>query len=87
MNIDPQLENSSATVQVVSDKGPANPSIDESKMVNLSEARKILGVSPNKMSKLVTDGTLHFELDPLDRRVKLVLLKEVEKLKQFSRRA
>jgi hypothetical protein len=87
MNTDPQYESSSATVQLVSDNGSVNPSTDDSRMINLSEARKLLGVSPNKMSKLVTDGTLHFELDPLDRRVKLVLLREVEKLRQFSRRA
>ena len=84
MNIDPQLESPSATV-VGSDNGSAPT--EDSRMINLSEARRILGVSPNKMSKLVTEGTLHFELDPLDRRVKLVLLKEVEKLRQFSRRA
>lgn len=87
MNIDPRPESSSATVQLTSDNVSANPSTDDSRMINLSEARRILGVSPNKMSKLVTDGTLHFEVDPLDRRVKLVLLKEVEKLRQFSRRA
>jgi hypothetical protein len=87
MNIDPQHGSSSSKIQLVSDNGSANPSKDDSRMINLSEARKILGVSPNKMSKLVTDGTLRFELDPLDRRVKLVLLREVEKLRQFSRRA
>ena len=54
------------------------------KRINLSQARKILGVSPNKMSKLVADGTLSYELDPLDQRVKLVLLEEVEKLKHIS---
>lgn len=66
--------------------GSSNNS-DYSKKINLTEARKILGVSPNKMSKLVTDGTLHYELDPLDQRVKLVFLKDVEKLKQQSRKA
>jgi hypothetical protein len=87
MNIDPQQESSSATVSLISDNGSGNPSSDDSRMITLTEARRILGVSPNKMSKLVTDGTLHHELDPLDRRVKLVLLKEVEKLRQFSRKA
>ena len=60
---------------------------DGVKKINLTQARKILGVSPNKMSKLVTDGTLHFESDPLDQRVKLVLLKDVERLKQLSHKA
>ena len=87
MNIDPQQESSSATVPPMSDNGSGNPSSNDLRMITLTEARKILGVSPNKMSKLVTDGTLHHELDPLDRRVKLVLLKEVEKLRQFSRKA
>ena len=54
------------------------------KRINLSQARKILGVSPNKMSKLIADGTLSYKTDPLDQRVKLVLLEEVERLKDVS---
>ena len=54
------------------------------KKINLTQARKILGVSPNKMSKLVSDGTLACEQDPLDQRVKLVFLKDVENLKRLS---
>ncbi len=87
MHINPQQESSSAPVQVMSDNGTSNPTADDSKKINLTQARKILGVSPNKMSKLVTDGTLHYELDPLDQRVKLVLLKDVERLKQLSRKS
>ena len=71
----------------MSDNGTSNHSSEEMKKINLTEARKILGVSPNKMSKLVTDGTLHYELDPLDQRVKLVLRKDVERLKQLSRKS
>ncbi len=56
----------------------------QSKKINLTQARRILGVSPNKMSKLVSDGTLHHELDPLDQRVKLVLLSDVEQLKRSA---
>ena len=59
-------------------------SADGAKKINLSQARKILGVSPNKMSKLVNDGTLPYEQDPLDQRVKLVFLQDVEKLKRLS---
>lgn len=55
-----------------------------SKKINLTQARRILGVSPNKMSKLVSDGTLHHQLDPLDQRVKLVLLSDVERLKRSA---
>ncbi len=86
MNATTQQESSSAPVQFMSDNGKSNTSADELKKINLTQARKILGVSPNKMSKLVTDGTLRYELDPLDQRVKLVLLKEVERLKQLSRK-
>jgi hypothetical protein len=66
---------------------PSSNHTDDSRKINLTEARKILGVSPNKMSKLVTDGTLRYELDPLDQRVKLVFLKDVEKLRRQSRKA
>jgi len=85
MNINPQHE-SSAPGQLMSDNGSGNHSPDISAMINLTEARKILGVSPNKMSKLVTDGTLHYEVDPLDQRVKLVPRADVERLKQHSRK-
>ena len=87
MNTITPQESSSAPVQFMSDNGKSNNPADDSKKINLTQARKILGVSPNKMSKLVTDGTLRYELDPLDQRVKLVLLKEVERLKQLSRKA
>ena len=86
MNVTPQQDSIPAPVQLMSDNGTSNNPAGDSKKINLTQARKILGVSPNKMSKLVTDGTLHYELDPLDQRVKLVLLKEVERLKQLSRK-
>ena len=57
---------------------------DNVKKINLTQARKILGVSPNKMSKLVSDGTLAYEQDPLDQRVKLVFQRDVENLKRLS---
>ena len=85
MNINPQQE-SSAPSQLISDNGSRNVQTDPSALINLTEARKILGVSPNKMSKLVTDGTLHYEIDPLDQRVKLVPRADVEKLKLHSRK-
>jgi hypothetical protein len=87
MNTTQQQESFSAPVQSMSDNGISNHSADDSKMINLTQARKILGVSPNKMSKLVTGGTLSYELDPLDQRVKLVLLKDVERLKQLSHKS
>jgi len=87
MNVNPQQESLPASAQIMSDNGKSNHPTDDTKKINLTQARKILGVSPNKMSKLVTDGTLHYDLDPLDQRVKLVLLKDVERLKQLSRKA
>ncbi len=84
MNVIPQADGIFPTVQIMSENGNGSHSADKTKKINLSQARKILGVSPNKMSKLVSDGTLSFEHDPLDQRVKLVLLKDVEKLKQIS---
>jgi len=87
MNLTNPQESSSVPVQFMSDNGKSNNPADDSKKINLTQARKILGVSPNKMSKLVTDGTLSYELDPLDQRVKLVLLREVERLKQLSHKA
>jgi len=56
-----------------------------SKFLKLHEARKILGISSNKMAHLVSTGTLPFETDPLDRRVKLVRLKDVQELQSVSR--
>jgi hypothetical protein len=85
MNPNPRRETPAPTPPMTDDLSSNHT--DDSKKINLTEARKILGVSPNKMSKLVTDGTLHYELDPLDQRVKLVFLKDVEKLKRQSRKA
>ena len=82
MNGIPHLGSTYTSVQAMSQNGIASST--DSKKINLTQARKILGVSPNKMSKLVNDGTLTYELDPLDQRVKLVLLKDVERLKRIS---
>jgi hypothetical protein len=52
----------------------------DSELVNVAEARRILGISANKMSALIGSGTLPYEQDPLDRRVKLVKRSDVEGL-------
>ena len=44
------------------------------------EAQKRLGVSKKKMAALLAEGTLPFQLDPLDKRVKLVRRSDVERL-------
>ena len=83
MNVVSQPDSTSSGLQAMAQNGN-NDHPAEGKKINLSQARKILGVSPNKMSKLVSDGTLVYEQDPLDQRVKLVFLKDVENLKRLS---
>lgn len=84
MNIVSQADSTLSTLQTMAQNGNNGHSAADVKKINLSQARKILGVSPNKMSKLVNDGTLPYVQDPLDQRVKLVLLKDVENLKRLS---
>jgi hypothetical protein len=84
MNVVPQTDSTSSGLQAMSQNGNNDRPADNLKKINLTQARKILGVSPNKMSKLVSDGTLAYKQDPLDQRVKLVFLKDVEDLKRLS---
>lgn len=84
MNVLPQSEGAAAPAEVMSQSGEKDLNGRHSKKINLTEARKILGVSPNKMSKLISDGTLRHETDPLDQRVKLVYLEDVQRLKSLS---
>ncbi|MBD0373873.1 MAG: hypothetical protein ICV60_23880 [Pyrinomonadaceae bacterium] len=41
-------------------------------LIPSTEARKLLGISPFKMSKLIKQGIVRTYQDPLDDRVKLV---------------
>ena len=66
---------------IVAENGSKN-SIAGADVLNLTQARKILHVSPNKMSQLVRTGRLPYTQDPLDYRVKLVKRKDVEALLQ-----
>lgn len=50
--------------------------------LKLSQARKFLGISFAKMTSLINSGTIEFEQDPLDHRVKLVKLADLEALKR-----
>jgi hypothetical protein len=52
----------------------------ESELITVTTARRLLGISANKMSALIGSGTLPYEEDPLDRRVKLVRREDVEGL-------
>jgi hypothetical protein len=55
-----------------------------SDVINVTEARKLLGISANKMAALIGSGMIPFVQDPLDHRVKLVSRKDVEKLMKRS---
>lgn len=50
-------------------------------LITATEARKLLGVSPLKMSKMLRDGVIRHFPDPLDERKKLVSKSEVLSLK------
>lgn len=49
-------------------------------LIKVTEAQKMLGVSKKKMASLLSEGTLSYETDPLDKRVKLVKLIDIERL-------
>ena len=51
-----------------------------SDLMSATEARKALGISANKMAALISSGTLPYEQDPLDHRVKLINRGDVESL-------
>jgi hypothetical protein len=55
-------------------------------LIKVTEAQRMLGVSKKKMASLLAEGTLPFELDPLDKRVKLVKFGDVERLMEFKLR-
>lgn len=55
--------------------------------MTVAEAQRELGVSKVKMARLLREGALHAEPDPLDKRYKLIPRTEVEALKARSRGA
>jgi hypothetical protein len=55
-------------------------------LINVAEAQKLLGVSKKKMASLLAEATLRFVQDPLDKRVKLVRLADVERLMELRLR-
>jgi hypothetical protein len=56
-------------------------------LIPVTEARRLLGVSPAKMSQLLKEGTIRHFPDLLDRRVKLVSEAEVLSLKRGRKAA
>lgn len=49
-------------------------------LIKVTEAQKLLRVSKKKMAALLAEGVIHFISDPLDKRLKLVAVEDIEKL-------
>ena len=56
-------------------------------LITVTEARKLLGVSANKMAQLLREGAVRHFLHPLDKRKKLVSRAEVTALRPKEARA
>jgi DNA-binding MarR family transcriptional regulator len=55
--------------------------MSEDEYITVADAREILGVSKPKMTRILKEGKLlHTEPNPLDKRSKLLLRSDVEKL-------
>ena len=54
----------------------------EAEYITVGEAQKRLGVSRDKMSRLMSDGELSFKINPIDKRKKYVLVSDVDALLQ-----
>ena len=54
--------------------------MDRDEYMTVTEARRLLRVSKGKMAKLIREGNLPNEDDPLDERVKLVKRSDAEAL-------
>ena len=56
-------------------------------LIPSTEARKLLGISPKKMSDLLKRNVIHHFPNPLDARAKLVSRSEVMRLATYKREA
>lgn len=54
--------------------------MSKSEYVSVAEARDILGVSEPKMARMLADGVLKWEPNPVDRRGKIIRRRDVEML-------
>jgi hypothetical protein len=52
--------------------------------MKLADAARYLGISAASMSRLITRGVLECTVDPLDRRRRLVLVEDLDSLKEQS---
>jgi hypothetical protein len=77
--LDSQIQENNSETMVIENQTESNY-LQSGQKLNLTQARKLLRVSPNKMSQLVRTGALPYTQDPLDERVKLVNKRDVEAL-------
>ena len=54
----------------------------EERWVKMKDAAKLLGVNPSRISQLVARGVLRIKPHPLDKRIKLVDLSQIEKIRK-----
>ena len=57
---------------------------DGREAISVTEARDFLGVSNRTMARLVREGTVSVQVDPLDRRRKLVKVSDLQGLIEKS---
>jgi hypothetical protein len=69
--------------QMTKRKGPERPA---DALMTAGEARELLSVGRQKMAQMLADGTLPYELDPLDKRIRLLKRADVEALAARSKR-
>ena len=61
--------------------------VESEDLITVSEARKLLNVSANKIAQLLKEGYLKHYSDPLDKRLKLVSRNDVISLKTRRKEA
>lgn len=57
---------------------------EKKKRMKLSDAATYLGTSAAKISRLIKAGELSYSVDPLDRRLKLVRVEDLDRIKEQS---
>jgi excisionase family DNA binding protein len=60
--------------------------VTNSDRMTVTEAMQALGVSKAKIARMIADGELHAEPDPLDKRFKLIPRSEVDAVRARSKR-
>jgi len=59
-------------------------SVHDRRKITVTEAAAYLGVSNRKMTQMLSEGILKFTVDPLDKRRKLVSVRDLDELKKAS---